>query len=91
MGEAVRPNPWTCPCGQGREVRPGQGVPSTAAFSAPLLLEPPSSWLCISKYTTAAGLGVAGSPRPMHLPPIPEYHQERPLPVLLWKARRALG
>lgn len=91
MGEVVRLNPWTCPCGQAREVRLGQGVPSTAAFSVLLPLEPLSSWLCTCKCTTAAGPGVAGSPRLMHLPPIPEYHQERPLPVLLWKARRALG
>lgn len=91
MGEVARPNPWTCPYGRGQEVRLGQGVPSTAASSAPLPLEPQSSWLCTCKCTTAAGLGVAGSPRLMHLLPIPEHHPERPLPVLLWKARRALG
>lgn len=38
-GEVVRPSPWTCPCGQAQEVRPGQGVPFTAASSAPLPLE----------------------------------------------------
>lgn len=91
MGEVVRLNPWTCPCGRGREVRPGQGVPSTAASSAPLPLEPPSSWPCTYKCTTAAGLGAAGCPRPTHLLPMAEHHQETPLPVLHWTGRRVLG
>lgn len=90
-GEVVRPNPWTCPCERGREVRPGQGVPSTAAFSALLPLEPLSLWPCICKCTIAVGLGVAGLPRLMHLLPMSEHHQERPLPVLRWKGRRAPG
>lgn len=90
-GEVVRPNPWTCPCGQGREARPGRGVPSTAASSALSPLEPQSSWPCTFKCTTAAGLGAAGHPRLTRPRPLPEYHQERPLPVLRRKGRRAPG
>lgn len=90
-GEVVRPNPWTCPCGRDREARPGQGVPSTVASSAPSPLEPRSSWPCTCKCTTAVGLGAAGRPR-LTLPrPISELHQERPLPVLRRKGRRAPG
>lgn len=92
MGEAVRPNPWTCPCGRGREARPGPGVPSTVASFAPSPLEPPSSWPCTCKCTTVAGLGAVGFPRPMCRCPMSEHHQERPLPVLLCrKGRRAPG
>lgn len=90
-GEAVRPNPWTCPCGRGREARPGRGVPSTVASSALSPLEPRSSWPCICKCTTAAGLGAAGRPRLIHLSPMSEHRQERPLPVLRRKGRRAPG
>lgn len=90
-GEAVRPNPWTCPCGQGQEARLGRGGPSTDAFSAPSPLEPPSSWPCTCKCTTAAGLGAAGRPRPMHPRPILEHRQERTPPVLHRKGRRGLG
>lgn len=82
MGEVVRPNPWTCPYGQAPEVRPGQGVPFTAASSAPLPLELLSSWPCICKYITAVVLGAAGSPEPTRLHPMSGHHQERPLPVL---------
>lgn len=63
MGEVVRLNPWTCPCGRGREVRPGLQVPSTDASSAPLPLEPLSSWPCTCKCIIAAGLGGAGHPK----------------------------
>lgn len=90
-GEAVRPNPSTCPCGQGREARLGRGVPSTDASSVPSPLEPPSSWPCTCKCTTAAGLGAEGRPRPMHPRPMPEHRPERPLPVLRRKGRRAPG
>lgn len=90
-GEAVRPNPWTCPCGQAQEARPGRGVPSTDASSAPSPLEPPSSWPCTCKCTTAAGLGAAGRPRPTHPRPMPEDHRERPLPVLRRKGRSPPG
>lgn len=92
MGEAVRPNPWTCPCGRGRVARLGQGVPSTVASFAPLPLELPSSWPCTCKCTTVAGLGAAGRPRLTHPCPTSEHRQERPLQVLLCrKGRRAPG
>lgn len=90
-GEAVRPNPWTCPCGRGREARLGRGVPSTDASSAPSPLEPLSSWPCTCKCTTAAGLGAAGRPRPTRPRPTPLHNPERPLPVLRRKGRRAPG
>lgn len=90
-GEAVRPNPWTCPCGRGQEARLGRGVPSTDASSAPSPLERLSSWPCTCKCTTAAGLGAAGRPRPMRPRPTPLYSRERPLPVLRRKGRRAPG
>lgn len=92
MGEAVRPNPWTCPCGRGREARPGRGVPSTVASFAPLPLELLSSWPCTCKCTTVAGLGAAGRPRLTRPCPTSEHRQERPLQVLLCrKGRRAPG
>lgn len=90
-GEAVRPNPWTCPCGQGREARLGRGVPSTDASSALSPLEPLSSWPCTCKCTTAAGLEAAGLPRPMHPRPMPDHRQGKPLLVLRRKGKRALG
>lgn len=90
-GEAVRPNPWTCPCGRGRVVRPGRGVPSTDASFAPLPLEHPSSWPCICKCTTAVGLGAAGRPRPMDPHLMPGHRRQSPLPALRWKGRRAQG
>lgn len=94
-GEAVRPNPWTCPCGRDREERPGQGVPSTDASSVPLPRAPRSSWPCTCKCTTVAGPEVAACPRPTPLPPppcpSPVCRRGNLLPVLRRKERRVQG
>lgn len=90
-GEAVRLNPWTCPCGQGQEARPGQGVLSTVASSAPSPLEPLSSWPCTCKCITAVGLEAAGRLSPTLPRPMSEHRQERPLPVHCKKGRRLPG